>query len=79
MTKEDWSKVMHVNLDGVFYCTKAVLPSMVKQKYGKIVSVASIAGTTVGFSNLVHYSASKAAIAGFTKSLALEAAPTEST
>lgn len=74
MTYDDWSKVMHINLDGVFHCTKAVLPSMVKQKYGKIVNVASIAGAVVGFSNLVHYSASKAAIAGFTKSLALEMA-----
>ena len=74
MTNEDWSKVMHVNLDGVFHCTKIVLPSMVKQKHGKIVNLASIAGAVVGFSNLVHYSASKAGIAGFTKSLALEVA-----
>jgi 3-oxoacyl-[acyl-carrier protein] reductase len=75
MTYEDWSKVMHTNLDGVFHCTQVVLPSMIKQKYGKIVNVASIAGAVVGFSNLVHYSASKAAIVGFTKSLALEVAP----
>ncbi len=74
MTEQDWSKVMHVNLDGVFHCTKAVLPEMVNRKYGKIVNVASIAGAVVGFTNLVHYSASKAAIAGFTKSLALEVA-----
>jgi NAD(P)-dependent dehydrogenase (short-subunit alcohol dehydrogenase family) len=45
------------------------------RRYGKIVSVASIVGFAVGFPNLVHYSASKAAIAGFTKSLALEVAP----
>ncbi len=75
MTKDDWSKVMRINLDGLFHCTKAVLPSMVKQKYGKIVNVASVAGAVVGFTNLVHYSASKAAVAGFTKSLALEMAP----
>ncbi len=74
MTNEDLTKVMHINLDGVFHCTKVVLPSMVKQKYGKIVNIASIAGTVVAFSNLVHYSASKAAVAGFTKSLALEMA-----
>ena len=72
MTVEDWSKVLHINLDGVFHCTKVVIPRMIKQKYGKIVNIASIAGAIVGFSNLVHYSASKAAIVGFTKSLALE-------
>jgi 3-oxoacyl-[acyl-carrier protein] reductase len=75
MTNEDWSKVLHTNLDGVFHCTKVVLPLMIKQKYGKIVNLASVAGAVVGFTNLAHYSASKAAIAGFTKSLALEMAP----
>jgi len=75
ITNEDWNKVLHVNLDGVFHCTKAVLPTMVQRKYGKIVNIASIAGVVVGFNNLVHYSASKAAVAGFTKSLALEVAP----
>jgi 3-oxoacyl-[acyl-carrier protein] reductase len=74
MTVEDWSKVLHINLDGVFHCTKAVIPRMISQKHGKIVNIASIAGAIVGFSNLVHYSASKAAIVGFTKSLALEVA-----
>jgi 3-oxoacyl-[acyl-carrier protein] reductase len=74
MTADDWNKVLRVNLNGVFHCTKAVIPKMVKQKYGKIVNIASIAGAVVGFQNLVHYSASKAAIAGFTKSLALEVA-----
>jgi 3-oxoacyl-[acyl-carrier protein] reductase len=75
MTAEDWNKVLRINLNGAFHCTKAVLPKMVKQKYGKIVNIASIAGAVVAFPNLVHYSASKAAIAGFTKSLALEVAP----
>lgn len=74
MTNEDWSKVMHTNLDGVFHCTRAVLPLMVKQGYGKIVNIASVAGAFVAFTNLVHYSASKAAIVGFTRSLALEVA-----
>jgi 3-oxoacyl-[acyl-carrier protein] reductase len=74
MTADDWNKVLRVNLNGVFHCTKAVIPKMVKQGYGKIVNIASIAGAVVGFQNLTHYSASKAAIAGFTKSLALEVA-----
>jgi len=52
-----------------------VLPKMIEQKYGKIVNLASIAGVVSGFPSLVHYSASKAAIAGLTKSLALEVAP----
>ena len=74
MTADDWNKVLRINLNGAFHCTKAVLPKMVKQKYGKIVNIASIAGAVVAFQNLVHYSASKAAVAGFTKSLALEVA-----
>ncbi|MCJ7560534.1 SDR family oxidoreductase [Candidatus Bathyarchaeota archaeon] len=74
MTVDDWNNVLRVNLNGTFHCTSAVIPKMVKQRYGKIVNIASIAGAVVGFQNLVHYSASKAAIAGFTKSLALEVA-----
>jgi 3-oxoacyl-[acyl-carrier protein] reductase len=74
MTADDWNRVLRVNLNGAFHCTKAVIPKMVKQRYGKIVNIASIAGAVVGFQNLAHYSASKAAIAGFTKSLALEVA-----
>ena len=74
MTQQDWSKVLKVNLNGVFNCTKTVVPLMIKQKYGKIVNIASIAGTTVGFPALAHYAASKAGIAGFTKALAIELA-----
>jgi len=74
MTERDWDRVMGVNLKGVFNSTKAVLPNMVKRRYGKIISLSSIAGTVVGFHNLVHYSASKAAIVGFTRSLAIEVA-----
>ncbi|MCW4023998.1 MAG: SDR family oxidoreductase [Candidatus Bathyarchaeota archaeon] len=75
MTKQDWDKVININLNGTFNCTKAVIPKMVTKHYGKIVNIASIAGAVVGFSNLTHYSASKGAVAGFTKSLALEMAP----
>lgn len=74
MKEEDWDHVLDVNLKGVFNCTKAVLPTMTKQKYGKIVNITSIAGTRVGFLNLAHYSASKGGILGFTKSVALELA-----
>ncbi|MDI6721204.1 MAG: SDR family NAD(P)-dependent oxidoreductase [Candidatus Aenigmarchaeota archaeon] len=75
MTEEQWDSVINVNLKGVFNCTKAALPCMMKRKYGKIISIASIAGTSVGFPNLVHYCASKAGIAGFTKAAALDLAP----
>lgn len=75
MTEEDWHKVIHVNLYGVFHFSKVFLPDMVQRKYGKIVSLSSISGPVVAFPNLVHYSASKAAISGFTRALALETAP----
>ncbi len=75
MKEDDWDKVLNINLKGVFNCTKAVTPTMAKQKYGKIINIASIAGTRVGYVGLTHYCASKAGIAGLTKALALELAP----
>lgn len=74
MTQEDWHKVIHVNLYGVYHSCKAFLPSMVERRYGKIVNLSSISGPVVAFMNLAHYSASKGAISGFTKALALEMA-----
>lgn len=74
MEEEDWDNVLNVNLKGVFNCTKAVLPEMAKQNGGSIINIASIAGAVVGFSNLVHYSASKGGVLGFTRSAALELA-----
>jgi len=75
MEESDWDKVININLKGIFNCTKAVVPTMIKQKYGKIINISSIAGSVVGFLQLTHYSASKAGIVGFTRSLALELAP----
>jgi len=74
MTEEEWDRVMNVNVKGAFYFTKAVAPIMVKNNYGRIINIASIAGTVVGFPGLTHYSASKAALLGFTRALALELA-----
>jgi 3-oxoacyl-[acyl-carrier protein] reductase len=74
MEEKDWDNVLNVNLKGIFNCTKAVLPEMAKQKGGSIINIASIAGAVVGFSNLVHYSASKGGVLGFTRSAALELA-----
>lgn len=75
MTEEQWDQVLNVNLKGVYNCSHYVIPYMMKQKYGKIVSIASIAGVVVGFPGLTHYSASKGGIMGFTKAAALELAP----
>jgi len=74
MKEKDWDKVLDVNLKGTFNCTKSVLQTMIKQKSGVIINISSIAGQVVGYPNLVHYSASKAGIVGFTRSAALELA-----
>jgi 3-oxoacyl-[acyl-carrier protein] reductase len=74
MTEQEWGRVLDVNLNGTFYFTRAVIPKMMEQKKGKIINVASVAGSVVGFTNLAHYSASKAGIVGFTRALALEVA-----
>lgn len=74
MTEQQWDEVINNDLKSVFNCTKAVLPFMMNRKYGKIVSIASIAGYKVGFPNLAHYCAAKAGIVGFTKAVALELA-----
>ncbi|MCX8181739.1 MAG: SDR family oxidoreductase [Candidatus Methanomethyliaceae archaeon] len=74
MDEGDWDRVIQINLKGTFNCTKAVLPYMKAQNYGRIINISSIAGTVVGFPNLSHYCASKAGIVGFTRGLALEVA-----
>ncbi len=70
-TLEDWHNVIAVNQTGVFYCMKIALQQMMKQKYGSIVNVASLAGLKASGNNL-SYSASKFAVVGMTKSAALE-------
>ena len=72
---EEWRKVLRINLDGPFICCKAVVPAMLKQKYGRIINIASIAGKD-GNPNAPAYSASKAAVIGLTKSLGKELAQT---
>lgn len=73
MKIEDWQKVIDINLKGTFLCTKAVIRDMMRQKYGKIVNIASVVGIT-GNAGQANYSASKAGIIGFTKSVAKELA-----
>jgi len=68
-----WKQVIDINLSGVFYCCRAVVPYMVKQNYGRIVNVASIAGKE-GNPNASAYGASKAGVIALTKSLGKETA-----
>lgn len=70
---EAWQQVINVNLNGTFYCCRAVVPLMLKRGYGRIVTIASIAGKE-GNPNASAYSASKAAVIGLTKSLGKELA-----
>ncbi len=70
---DEWNKVINVNLNSVFYCCKAVVPFMIKNEYGRIVNIASIAGKE-GNPNAGAYSTSKAGVIGLTKSLGKELA-----
>jgi len=73
MTKSDWDAVIHTNLDSVFNMTKQVLDGMVERGWGRIINVSSVNGNKGAFGQ-TNYSAAKAGMHGFTKSLALEVA-----
>jgi 3-oxoacyl-[acyl-carrier protein] reductase len=73
MKVEDWQAVLKTNLDGAFYCIQAVLPSMVRQRYGRIVSIASVVAQA-GNVGQANYISSKAGIIGLTKGVAAEVA-----
>ncbi len=74
MTDEKWDKVIQVNLYSTYYVTKAVIPYMLKKKWGRIINVTSL-GPFVGSPGQTNYTASKMALVGFTHSLARELAP----
>ena len=74
ITNEEWHNMFAVHVDGTFYCTRAVLPVMIRQKQGCIVNISSMRGQ-VGGSCEVHYSAAKGAIQAMTKALAKEVGP----
>jgi len=74
MSEEDWDLVLDINLKGAFLCTKFAVKQMIKQKYGRIVNIASVAGR-YGNRGQANYSASKAGLIGLTKSTAKEFAP----
>ena len=67
----DWIRVNEVNVNGVFFCCRTVVPHMIQNGYGRVVNMASVAGKE-GNANSSGYSASKAAVIGFTKALARE-------
>jgi 2-dehydro-3-deoxy-L-rhamnonate dehydrogenase (NAD+) len=69
--REDWEFVLNINVTGLVLCCKAVLPSMIERRYGRIVNIASIAGKE-GNPKMAPYSASKAAVIALTKSLSKE-------
>ncbi|MBI5665768.1 MAG: 3-oxoacyl-ACP reductase FabG [Nitrospirae bacterium] len=74
MAPEDWHEVINTNLDGTFNLSRAAIIGLIKQKHGVILNITSVSGM-VGIARQTNYSASKAGIIGFTKSLAREVAP----
>ena len=70
---EDWNKVVEINLNGTFNCCKSIVPYMIKNNYGRIVNIASVAGKD-GNANASAYSAAKAAVIALTKALGKEVA-----
>ena len=73
MSDEQWESVLSTNLNGTFYCTRAVLRTMLRGRWGRIISIGSVVGLR-GNAGQVNYAASKAGIVGFTKALAKEVA-----
>lgn len=74
MESEQWHRVIDVNLNGFFYCTRRVIEGMVMNHHGRIVNISSISGQ-MGFPGKVNYAAAKSALIGVTKALATELAP----
>jgi len=74
MTEEQWQQVLSVNLNGVFFCTKAVAPGMVERGSGKIINIASVVGLYGNFGQ-TNYAATKAGVIGMTKTWARELGP----
>lgn len=75
MSEEEYRRTLDVNFGGAFNCSQAAVPGMVERRYGRIVSVSSLMGSAWGWDEHVHYNASKAAIEGLTRGLAVELGP----
>jgi NAD(P)-dependent dehydrogenase (short-subunit alcohol dehydrogenase family) len=74
-TDEFWNRHLAINLSGTFYCTRAAMPSMLKNRWGRVINIASIAGKA-GAPYIAAYTASKHGVLGLTRSIALEVATT---
>ena len=74
MSDSDWHDVIATNLHGTFYCTRAVLRGMIRERWGRIINIGSVVGIR-GNPGQSNYAASKAGVIGFTKALAKEVAP----
>jgi len=74
ISEEEWDLVLNINLKGTFLCSKAVLPIMKKNRYGRIVNFSSSAGRSVSTLGGIHYTAAKAGILGLTRQMAKEVA-----
>lgn len=77
MSEEEWERTIRVNLTGYFLCAQASAPHMAKNKWGRIVNIASVASgqTGIGVARAAHYTASKGGVVGLTEALAVEWAP----
>ncbi len=75
ISEEDWDEMIDINLRGVFFCSQAVIPIMKRQKQGRILNMASLAGKVGGIAVGAHYSASKAGVICLTKSFAKALGP----
>ena len=74
MEEKQWDKLISIDLKGVFLCSREAAKHMIKEKYGRIVNIASVAGI-MGFAGLAHYCSAKAAVINFTKEISMELAP----
>jgi NAD(P)-dependent dehydrogenase (short-subunit alcohol dehydrogenase family) len=74
MPDDVWDGVFDINVKGVWNCTRAVLPLMIKQRYGKVINISSVTGPMVSVKGMTAYAASKGAVSAFTRTLALEVA-----
>lgn len=74
MSEQDWDDVLNINLKGIYRCTKSVLRPMIRQRAGRIINISSVVGL-MGNPGQANYASAKAAVLGFTKSMARELAP----